>query len=378
MQQLIMFYLAEKDFDNGYMLVVFESEMSISYLRSAKAKKHIRYRDLFILFGFRDEILLQKYLDYLDKTTNKHKFKIIRNFSLDEDITKYTGENYQLEFNYYRYDDEVNSDKQNINKLISAYDAWSVVNYLDLQKSIKNLDVYDYRNYTRSFAKINPKPRKSYADSWRKIPGLGCFYIISGKETKYLLRNKDELINFKIGITDNLSGKRYDDYVTHSTGPINVNGVYRITMKTNTPQKQITHSLFEDRMKSHLKDSKIKQEWFDLRYVDLKNLINALYQEHKIPDFHISIYNEDKENRSIHDFYLELVYTNKSNLDITLIAEYSLIKDKKQPYYAPTLYSLIDDKKRKLRHFKPDPLLNPEHWVDFWDYVCNKISREQY
>ncbi len=374
-----MFYMADREFFNGNMIIVFESDKSISYFRSTKTKKLTKYQNLFILFGFRDEILLQKYLDYLDKSSGKQKFKILRNFNLDEDIKKYTGENYQLTFNYYKYDDELNSDNKIINKLISAYESWSVINYFNLKKSIKNLNEFSYyNNYTRSYSKINSKPRKAYADNWRKIPGLGCFYIISSKETRYLWRNKDELIKFKIGITNNLAGKRYDDYVTHSTGPINVNGVYRITMKTNTPEKQITYDLFERYIKSNLANSNFKQEWFDLRYVDLKNLINALYQEHKIPDFHISIYKERKEYESIHNFYLELNYTNKSNSDITLIAEYSFIKDKKQPYYAPTLYSLINNKKRKLRHFKPDPVLNPEHWVDFWDYVCNKISREQY
>lgn len=243
--QTVLFYLYVKD---------------VTILCSSKSEDYIFKNKSLIdkLFIFDSDLALKKFLDIFREQTNLTT-------SIYYDIDKYTSIN-DLTF-------------------LKANTISDTEYYTNLMLSIYLANNFNRTNIITFTSKYNFP--KSSNHNWRKIKNLEYLYLISSE--KYDL-NKNELANFKIGITNDLNNRFYK-YKTHSPEEIKVFAYFPIINFSHNKLHSyfinctdnilsafsLSAEMIEGHLKSNLDRSKIHQEWFYMRYSDIrKHIVNFL------------------------------------------------------------------------------------------------------
>ena len=226
-----------------------------------------------------------------DEFINRYKSQITKLFRFDSDLElKEFIDTFrdQTNANISVYYDIDNYQSFNKIKFLNTINLSDTEFYTDLMISIYLATNLKSHNIFAFTSKYNFP--KSSNHNWQKIEKLEYLYILSSKN--YDLK-KNELSNFKIGITNNLNNRFYK-YKTHSPEEIKVFDYFPIIKFTETDklQKYYVNSFgsdwilatsgwsadtIETHIKSDLDRSKIFQEWFYVRYSDIrKYVINFL------------------------------------------------------------------------------------------------------
>ena len=314
--QTVLFYLYVKD---------------VTILCSSKSEDFIFENKSLIdkLFTFDSDLALKKFLDIFREQTNLTT-------SIYYDIDKYSSVN-DLTF-------------LKINTISDTE------YYTNLMLSIYLANNFNSANIITFTSKYNFP--KSTNDNWQKIEKLEYLYILSSQN--YDLK-KNELSNFKIGITNNLNNRFYK-YKTHSPEEIKVFDYFPIINFTETDklQKYYVNSFgndwilansgwsantIEGHIKSDLDRSKIFQEWFYMRYSDIrKNVINFLSRI-KVAKF---------KTFKFTDRYGSLFFIQLYDKDLTTFhIEFNLNKNIWEIFLSKEVYGNFDDNKiKKLKTVK--------------------------
>jgi len=312
-----------------YLFYFFVNDVII--LCSSKSDEFVnRYeKEITKLFSFDSDFELKEFIDVFRDQTNA-------NISVYYDI-----DNYQS-FSELKFLNTINLSDTEF--------------YTDLMLSIYSATNFKSHNIFAFTSKYNF--RKSSNHNWQKIEKLEYLYILSSQNYDF---KKNGLSNFKIGITNNLNNRFYK-YKTHSPEEIKIFDYFPIINFTETDKlrKYYVNSFgndwplatsgwsadtIETHIKSDLDRSKIFQEWFYMRYSDIKKYVINFLSRMKVSKFKTFKFTD----RFGSLFFIQLYDKNLTTFHI----EFDFKKNRWEIFLSKEVYGTFDDNKiKKLKTVK--------------------------